>query len=594
MPGHLLVVDDSPTVRKLVELTFRGTPWRIDYASTGGEALQLATRTLPDVILLDFVLPDMHGVDVCERLAREASTATIPVVIMSGKESAPDICRNISSISAYLTKPSTPEKIRSEVEAAAERGAPAKAKATPASFDQKEAAARTLYALLRDAFANIPLWIAELGDKPPATFFARKVLTPRLTGELIDALAPHFHEILGTHGSLGASRGIDLSSDVSFAGNTRDWPVVAIVTFFESSARRGVLTLRYDGKEISAYLRGGEVIGVTTRDPVEYMRGLRWSGRNKFPPEAMKKATAEQQRSGTPVLVTLAEYGHFPPGDLTEALAARSRRLLMDALSANAASFQWHDLDVLPAYVEAHGRHISTARNTLPFTPGSEDEPAPSCQRTLEQLRHSPPPGAFDKSTVFARPQGFSAQVLKFSLTAVERQVLTLVDGRVNAEQLAASAGLELADALALLARLTEVELLCLANPAAHDDSLGSIKRRPIMIMEPDREGFQQPLANLLENRSEPISLLDLSLEQDLLAAIRRERPRQVLLNAAALPITDTLRAVRSDPDLADVAVVAILEPDMAARVAELTAAGFDSVLIKPIARAEIERLFSS
>jgi CheY-like chemotaxis protein len=114
------------------------------------------------------------------------------------------------------------------------------------------------------------------------------------------------------------------------------------------------------------------------------------------------------------------------------------------------------------------------------------------------------------------------------------------------------------------------------------------------MIMEPDREGFQQPLANLLENRSEPISLLDLSLEQDLLAAIRRERPRQVLLNAAALPITDTLRAVRSDPDLADVAVVAILEPDMAARVAELTAAGFDSVLIKPIARAEIERLFSS
>jgi CheY-like chemotaxis protein len=595
MTQHLLVVDDSPTVRKLVELTFRGTPWIIDYASTGGEAIQLARRTLPNVILLDFVLPDMHGVDVCQRLALEAPTATIPIVIMSGKETAPDLCRNVGSVCAYLTKPSTPALIRTEVEAAALRSLPPKPTTTAqASFAQKEAAARTLYALLHDALSHIPHWMKDLGNGSPAPFFARKLLTPQLTSAMIDALAPHFRDILGSKATPHAPLEPDLLADATFAGTMRDWPVVTIVTFFESSARRGALTLWHDGKETIAYLRGGEIISVTNRDPVEYMRGVRLSGRNKFPPEALKKASAEQKQSGVPVLVTLAATGYYPPADLTDALATRGRRLLMDALGAQSASFEWRDLNVLPAYVEAHGRHISSARNTLPFATGSESEPPPSRQRTLEQLRHSPPGGVFLSSAVVARPRGFSDQLPMFALTAAERQVLTYVDGQLSAERLAVAAGMELAVVLPILARLMDVQLLCLVTPVTNDDSLASLKRRPVMILEPDRDGFQRPLANMLQSRGDPINLIDLSEEQDLLAAIRREHPQQVLLNAAALPIANILQTIRSDPQLADVAVVAILEPDMATLATELTTAGFNSVLVKPITRTELERLFSS
>lgn len=591
MSGHILVVDDSPTVRKLVELTFRGTSWRIGFASSGGEALLLAKQTLPDVMLLDLVLPDMRGTDVCERLAADATTSKIPVVIMSGKETAADICRDYRSVVSCLVKPSTPEKIRSEVEAAASRRKASNVPvATRASLADKEAAAKALYLHLRDAFSNIPRWMGELGDKPAATFFARKVLTPQLTGALLDALAPHFRELFAKHGAEPESAAVGASAG-TFSGKLRGWPIIAIITFFESSARTGSLTLRQESKEITAYLKSGEIVTVTTHDPIEYMRGLSWPNRKKIPPETIKAAGNEQQRSGTPVLVTLAALGHFPPGDLTEAMATQGRRLLMDALGTGDATFEWHDIDVLPAYVEAHGRHVSTARNTLRFGDGDQDtEGAP--QHALEELRQSPSPRTFAPTTVFTRPRGFSAYVLKFSLTAAERQVLTLVDGRSTAEQLAHSAELDLAEALAILARLNEVRLLSVAAATAPDRGTASPRRRAVMIMEPDQEGFQRPLANMLESRREPIALLDLAGEQDLLAAIRRERPQRVLLNAAVVPVSDTLRAVRSDPELSDVTVVAILEPEMAPKLSEFAAAGFDRVLVKPITRAEIEQLF--
>lgn len=112
------------------------------------------------------------------------------------------------------------------------------------------------------------------------------------------------------------------------------------------------------------------------------------------------------------------------------------------------------------------------------------------------------------------------------------------------------------------------------------------------MILEPDVEGFERPLASLLCDRTDPITLLTLANEQDLVAAIRRERPQAVLLNPAAAPIEDMARAVREAPELADIALIAILEPEMAPETARLSASGFDTVLVKPIARADIEHLF--
>src|SRR5688572_14666210 len=117
--GHLLVVDDSPTVRKLVELTFRSTNWTITFAGSGAEAISRAAATSPSVILLDVVLPDMPALDVCHRLSVDPRTEHIPVVLMSAKDET--VWRQFSryeSVVDFIQKPFTPTDLSARLKAA--------------------------------------------------------------------------------------------------------------------------------------------------------------------------------------------------------------------------------------------------------------------------------------------------------------------------------------------------------------------------------------------------------------------------------------------------------------------------------------------
>ncbi len=593
--GRLLVVDDSPTVRKLVALTFPGVAWQIDYASSGGEALQLAKQAAPDVVLLDFVLPDMRGTDVCELLTKEPRTAHVPVVVMSGK--GPSISPLFQSFPAFfccIGKPSSSAQIRSTVEAAFASGQ-ASRRGDPggSSFKKREAAAKLVYALLREALGQIPRWMPELGEAAPAPFFAKKLLTPDLVGRLLDALAPETAPVsVATEPS---ARTLSLAAESSFHGSVTGWPVASVIACFESSGRTGELTLAFDGKVTIAYLRAGEVIFVTNRDPKEYLRGTlpTFARLAAVPREAMLAAEKQQRDLATPVFVSLAAAGLFPLTELTELLRARGRKLLLDALEASAASFAWRDLSALPAHVEAHGRHVSTARNTLVF--GVSDEPPPASlslkQMALERLRQETPESLPSADSIFSRAPGFSSQVQHFDLTSAERRVLALVDGQATGNELGSRAGSSVMEVMPVLARLTDVGLLRLAQQSSRQSTRSKV--RPLMILEPDMIGFQGPLTTLLQNRAEPVELVDLAGERDVLAAVRRERPRAVILNAASGGAAETARQLRSATGLAGLVLVAVLEPQMASQAAEMIAAGFDKALVKPVPYSEIERLVS-
>src|SRR5439155_6138286 len=85
MGRQMLVIDDSLTIRKLVELSFRDQDWAIEFATTGAEGAAKAVSCAPDLILLDFVLPDMKATEVCRRLACDQTSAQRPVILMSAK-----------------------------------------------------------------------------------------------------------------------------------------------------------------------------------------------------------------------------------------------------------------------------------------------------------------------------------------------------------------------------------------------------------------------------------------------------------------------------------------------------------------------------
>ena len=83
MTGTVLIVDDVATNRIVLKVKLSAACYDTLQAETGREALALARRTLPDAILLDVMLPDLSGIEVCRALKADPATRDIPVVMIT-------------------------------------------------------------------------------------------------------------------------------------------------------------------------------------------------------------------------------------------------------------------------------------------------------------------------------------------------------------------------------------------------------------------------------------------------------------------------------------------------------------------------------
>lgn len=81
----ILIVDDEPDIRALVRRSLEREGFDALTASTGQEALTLAAESLPALIVLDLMLPDLSGTEVCRRLRAEETTAKIPIIMLSAR-----------------------------------------------------------------------------------------------------------------------------------------------------------------------------------------------------------------------------------------------------------------------------------------------------------------------------------------------------------------------------------------------------------------------------------------------------------------------------------------------------------------------------
>lgn len=84
MGRTLLVIDDDPTIRKLIRSHLEPEGWRIEEAATGQAGLERARGGAPDAILLDYQLPDGDGPGFCKRLKEEPRLQRVPVLMISG------------------------------------------------------------------------------------------------------------------------------------------------------------------------------------------------------------------------------------------------------------------------------------------------------------------------------------------------------------------------------------------------------------------------------------------------------------------------------------------------------------------------------
>ena len=116
-PVRILVVDDSATIRTALQLILAPTGYGIDFACTGADAIDRAALEPPTVIMLDFILPDMRGTEVCRALLADPRTRNVPVVLVSARGAEiRQAYQDVENVVAYLTKPFTPEQVHACIE----------------------------------------------------------------------------------------------------------------------------------------------------------------------------------------------------------------------------------------------------------------------------------------------------------------------------------------------------------------------------------------------------------------------------------------------------------------------------------------------
>ena len=105
--SRLLIVDDTPNNIKVLVPIFLGSgEYKINVANNGTQALEMVDKVKPDLILLDIMMPDIDGYEVCRRLKASDETKEIPVIFLSAKSQTEDLAKGFElGASDYVTKP---------------------------------------------------------------------------------------------------------------------------------------------------------------------------------------------------------------------------------------------------------------------------------------------------------------------------------------------------------------------------------------------------------------------------------------------------------------------------------------------------------
>ena len=110
MSPRILLVDDDREFVQLIEFNLKSQGCEVQVAHDGMEGLRLARKNMPDLILLDLMLPDLGGLSVCEILQSQPSTRDIPVFILSGlDETWAKKRKSRATFAGYFVKPVDPK-----------------------------------------------------------------------------------------------------------------------------------------------------------------------------------------------------------------------------------------------------------------------------------------------------------------------------------------------------------------------------------------------------------------------------------------------------------------------------------------------------
>lgn len=264
---QLLVIDDSPTVLKVVEVALTKAGFRVATATSGAAGLALARGTSPppSLILLDFLMPDMDGAACCQALAADRALAGVPVVLMVTKgDDLEEKLAKAPNVVDYITKPFSPEAIAGLVSHVIEKrrsggaGAAEKSPAVtdalskPAAVEPSHGPNQRALRALREGLAQRLESYRHQTDKWDFGELVRDAFDDVALEKLLDAYALEIEAAKGTGGGTG-KEGPALSGDLGAVA------ISEVLSLLQEQTQTGCLRILRGEARVELYLRRGKI-----------------------------------------------------------------------------------------------------------------------------------------------------------------------------------------------------------------------------------------------------------------------------------------------------------------------------------------------
>lgn len=125
MPATILIVEDEPAIAELVSLHCRHAGYGVKVAHAVLDARDVVDEALPDLVVLDWMLPDKSGIDFARELRRDERTRDLPILMLTARAAEDDKVRGLEvGADDYVTKPFSPKELVARIKALLRRAAP--------------------------------------------------------------------------------------------------------------------------------------------------------------------------------------------------------------------------------------------------------------------------------------------------------------------------------------------------------------------------------------------------------------------------------------------------------------------------------------
>src|SRR5574343_1567081 len=125
MPANILLVEDEPAIQELIAFNLTQAGHHVLRAASAENAMTLVKNALPDLVLLDWMLPGVSGIDFTRRLRSDERTKTVPIIMLTARSEEPDKITGLETgADDYITKPFSPRELQARIKAVLRRRAP--------------------------------------------------------------------------------------------------------------------------------------------------------------------------------------------------------------------------------------------------------------------------------------------------------------------------------------------------------------------------------------------------------------------------------------------------------------------------------------